>query len=189
MAPALTEDEAREIMAKILEQLKVTATQMIRAAEGIKQKIAQQGQEIEDRKLMQMFILPHFETAFQQLQEKILDEYEVEEYELEDAVNTYIAEGDKKLSETAERIRMIYKEFGGGIDDADESENSLTSPAGAGASELNLDKVVAILEDIMVNMEEKCSQFFEAYMAQHGSPRTKEQINNFQMQLMYISES
>ncbi len=177
----MTEEETREIMTKILEHLKPVATHMIRAAEGIKQQLAQQGKEMEDRKLMQTFILSHFESGFKDLQDKILAEFDVDESELEDACNTYVKNGDKKLREICERIRMIYKEFGGEIDSEDKENNDFNE-------EIPLETIVAMLKSIGGKMSDETESFVQDFKAEYGVPDSRSDIEIFQGKLMELSE-
>jgi hypothetical protein len=153
---------------------------MVRAVEGIKQKLASQGQEIEDRKLMQAFVLPHFESAFKQLQETILAESDVDENDLEDAVTTYVKQGDKKLADICERIRMIYREFGGEVD--------IDEEVSAPSQNLSLDTIILILEGIGEKMNEQTSEFIEAYKEDFGLPSSRADMERFQNELMTLSE-
>jgi len=182
LAPALTEEEALEIMTKILDQLKSKATQLIRAAENIKQKLAQQGQELEDRKLMKAFVLPHFETGLQEIETGVLQAYDVDALDLQDAVETYVKEGNTKLKEICDRMRLIYREFGGEVDDleneaADESAVPLTE-----------DTLCAGLELISQRMSALTEQYIIEFKAENGIPRSESDLQEFQGGLMAVSE-
>lgn len=181
LAPALTEEEALEIMSKILEQLKSKATQLIRAAEGIKQKLAQQGQELDDRKLMKAFILPHFESGLQEIETAVLKAYDVDAADLEDAVNTYVKQGHTKLKEICDRMRLIYREFGGEVDDLEEESEESTV-------QLNEDLLSAGLELIAERMSALTEQYIIEFKAENGIPRTEADLQAFQGGLMTVSE-
>lgn len=181
MAPALTEEEALAIMTKILEQLKSKATQLIRAAEGIKQKLAQQGQELDDKKLMKAFILPHFESGLQEIETGVLESHDVDPADLQDAVETYIKQGNSKLKEICDRMRLIYREFGGEVDDLEEDTE---------------ESAVVFTEELLITAVEKLSERMAAlteeyiieFKAENGIPRSEADLQNFQGGLMAISE-
>ena len=56
--------------------------------------MAQQGQQLEDQQIMQHFIYPHSKTALQELEQKICDDFDIAEYELEEAVTEYCEDSD-----------------------------------------------------------------------------------------------
>ena len=47
--------------------------------QNVKTQIQNQGQEMEDRKIMENFIFPHFITAFEETQSEVFELYDVEE--------------------------------------------------------------------------------------------------------------
>jgi len=63
--------------------------------------------------IMKQWILPHVESSLRDIQDQILAARDVEEEEIEEAVNTYIANGDKDLAGIVKTIRSIYRQFGG----------------------------------------------------------------------------
>ena len=189
-------------MTKLLEQLKAISTNLIRAAEGIKQQIKQQGgKEIDDKKLMEMFVLPHLESQFREAQDKVLNDFEVEEYELEDGVTYYSKHGHKKIKEIADRIKLIYKEFGGEIDDEDdEDENDDILPTTENGQVIDTsskkknngavthEQVVEVLESIVTDMTEMTDQYCSQYVATYGAPSTMAELQAFQVQYLTLSE-
>jgi hypothetical protein len=171
-------------MTKILEKLKLTAARMVRAAEGIRQQIQQQGQEIDDRRLMKMFILPHFETAFQELQDVVLDECDADEAELEEAVTYYIKQGNTDLKELSNKIRLIYREFGGEVE-ADAGDG-LEPPAPT--REISLDVVIRILQMLDEKMSANIEAYIEAFKEKYGLPNSQDLVDAFQQGMMALSE-
>jgi hypothetical protein len=93
LLPALTEEEVLRVLNKVFDKLKIQAARMVSAAENIRAQIEQQGQQIDDEKLMRHFILPHFETAMAEVYAKVFDEMEVDEDEVDDAKTFYIKAG------------------------------------------------------------------------------------------------
>jgi len=179
--PAVTEEEALEMMSQIMDKIKVLIPKMLRAADGIKQQLAQQGQEIDDMQLMKTFILPHVKEQFDAIQAGILEQYEYDDDELEEAVQFYILEGNEKLAEISDKIKSIYKEFGGDVEvDAPEA-----SEAAQGLSEDNVVELMQGLSDKMAyNTDIFCSQFIENF----GAPTTIQGMEQFQMGLMQIAD-
>ncbi len=184
LAPAVTEEEARKMMGKILEQVKVQVPRFLRAAESIKQQIAAQGQEIEDAQLLKAFILPHLESSIREVTQSILDEFDVDEDELEEAVETYVAAGDEELMHLSKQLKIIYKQFGGetGDDDA-------TSAPSAKASEMSLNDVIVLLEELAQTMMENCDSFCKEFIGKFGTPTSQEMLEKFQTGLFQATES
>jgi hypothetical protein len=60
-------------MSKLLEKLKFIALKHSRAGAAIKMQLSQQGQDMPEEDVMRHFILPHFENAFEEAQQEILD--------------------------------------------------------------------------------------------------------------------
>lgn len=109
-------------MREILSKVKIAVTNLIRQVEGIKQQLAASGQEVSEQELFKHIISPQLEPAYRLAQEAVLTAHGIEEGDLEEAVNTYIASGDKELSSIAESMRSIYKSLGGDPGDDDEQE-------------------------------------------------------------------
>jgi hypothetical protein len=124
LLPALTEEEARKIMSAILDRFQMNIPKLFRAADSIKQQFLQQGQDIDDATLLKQFLLPHLEQGLKDIQEAVLEEYDVDEGDLEDAVTTYIEKGDAELTRISAVIRGVFKKFGADIvDEEDEFED------------------------------------------------------------------
>lgn len=82
------------MMTLIFNNLKMSATKLANAADNIRAQIAQQGQEVDTATVMKTFILPHFETALKEIQDEVLEQFDADEEELEEAVEYYIAQGE-----------------------------------------------------------------------------------------------
>jgi len=153
LAPAVTEDEAKQVMQEILDKVKLMATSMLRRAEQIKQQINAQGQEIDDQQLMKLVIAPQLDSSFRELQNEILKSYDMDEEDLEEAVTTYIQEGDIELRDISERIRQIYKGLGG-----DMGDDSKSTEKGSG-KEVTLNDVLQVLNLLLSKSAEKLEDF------------------------------
>jgi hypothetical protein len=71
LLPALDEKETLHIMTAILNKMKVAANNMLGAHANIKKQIYEQGHQMSDKDIMVNYILPHFETAIQELQNAV----------------------------------------------------------------------------------------------------------------------
>jgi hypothetical protein len=123
LLPAITEEEAKKAMKSMLDQLHMTIPKLFRVADQIKQQFAQQGQQLDDSFLLRSFLLPNLESAFREIQDTVLNEYDMDEDDLEEAVLEYIKRGDRDLKETYDTIRNIFKKFGADLPEDDEEED------------------------------------------------------------------
>jgi hypothetical protein len=126
LAPAIPEEVAREVMREIHSQIKISATNFFRQMEGVKQQVAGMGQEISDQELLKHIVGPHLDVSYRNAQEAVLSIHGIEEEDLEEAVNTYIANGDKELIAISENMKMIYKTLGGVIGDSGDEREEAT---------------------------------------------------------------
>jgi hypothetical protein len=185
-APAITEEEAKKMMRKILEAVKLTAPKMLRAADNIKQQIAAQGQQVEDAQILQHFILPHLETAIREATQGICEEFDFDEDELAEAVEVYTEAGDEELIFIAQQIKVIYQQFGGAVT-ADE-ELPATNKNGEAFS-MTLDDCILLLEELSEQMSLQCDTFAEQFVNQFGVPSDPLTIQKFQMGLMQVTNT
>lgn len=186
--PALTEEETLRVMTKILEKLKMQAARMVSAAENIRAQIESQGQQIDDEKLMKHFILPHFETAMVEVQEKVFEEFDVDESEVDDARTYYIHMGNKEIKEAYHKVKTIHKEFGGDVEVDDDEEEDELDADGRPLRELSVQDVVGILETLAERMGEVTDNYVEEFINEHGIPNNKTIITAFQEGMMGLSE-
>lgn len=185
LAPAITEEQARKMMNKVLEQVKLAVPRFLRAADNIKQQIVAQGQEIEDAQILKSFILPHLESTIRDITQSVLDELDYDEDELEEAVKTYVAAGDEELITITQTLKTIYKQFGGeGGDDSEE-----TGAGSSKASEMTLPEVLTLLEELAQLMVDNCDTFCQQFVATFGIPSTRELLEKFQVGLFQATES
>jgi hypothetical protein len=168
LAPALTEEETVKIMGAILDKVKILSMRMMQAAENIKAQLAQNGQEMDERKLMLTFIHPHFMEQLEQIQSAVLGEYEAEESELEDAVNVYV-NTDAQVREIVDKIKLINYQFGGDRDEEAEESGGLSSSADAGR-EVTLDELIEVLNDLTENISEGMDEYITEFKETHGVP-------------------
>ena len=60
--------------------------------------------------------------GFEDIHVSVFNEFDVDENEVEEAVNYYINKGNKELKKINDGIRKVFKMFGGDIDEDDEEE-------------------------------------------------------------------
>jgi hypothetical protein len=180
LAPALTEDEARDMMKAIHDRIKTNAPNLVRFAEQVKQACLSQGQDIDDFQLMKACVLPHFESALVEFQEEVLAEYDADYDELEEAVSVYVEKGDKELLEISKSMRIMYKSFGGDIED-----DTVSPPA----KELSHDEFIELMHLLASAIMEMTSKFVKSYVAENGKPTSDRDKSVFQAELCKVTES
>jgi hypothetical protein len=204
LLPALTEDETKEMMEKILIKLKIIAGKMMRAGENIKQQIQASGQDVDDLTVYRSYILPHLNVEFKKAQEEVLDEYDVDEDELKDANTEYMKDGHKGLVEITKSIRRIYKDFGGEVGEYEGLEgtqsagsSSTKSPAmssggapqeGGTTAERMEDLAVQLLSVLADKMITNTEMYILTFKEKYGIPSTAQEFEMFQQGLMVITE-
>lgn len=175
-------------MAMILGKFKLSAAKMQGAIESIKQQIAQQGAQMEDSKIKQLYILPHLELAFQTSQQEILEERDFEEEELKDAVSYYSNKGQGKLSEIVYQIKVLYKEFGGDVDISSyQTSNDKLNASNSGESkELSLEEIVNLLDLLAERVNELTNQYCAAFI-KHKGIILRNYLSSLLLLLYYLS--
>lgn len=63
LLPALTEETTLNVLKHLLQKVKFDSKRFLLGFNNIKQQLQQQGQEMDDRKIMEQFIFPHFKTC------------------------------------------------------------------------------------------------------------------------------
>lgn len=182
LAPAIDEAEAKKIMGAVLEKLKILAPQLEKAARNIKAQIMEQGQDIDEMTIRKQFLLPHFESNLKEIQTAVLEEFEADEDDLEEAVNHYIAAGDEELASIAKSIRVFYKDFGGDIDVDEPGKVSEAVEA------MGINDVVALMKELGNQMMQHTDDFCGKFIDEHGPPTTAQLAEEFQMGLMAASQ-
>eukprot|EP01041_Mallomonas_annulata_P012697 gene12697-26751_t len=188
--PALTEQDTTKVMAAFLEKLKLVAIKHKRAADNIRQQVEAQGQQIDERQLMAGYMLPHFETALKDLTTQILEEYNIEEDELQESVAYYIKEGNLKLKEISKSVNNYYKQFGGEIDEEEISypTNQKSSSSTSSNQDLSLDEFSRVLDKLTELLSTATDGYLQAFKEKYGVPTTTEVAEQLQQGMMVISE-
>jgi hypothetical protein len=171
LAPAIPEEEARKIMSSILDKLHSTIPKLFRVAEQIKQQIQAQGQDIDDATLLKSFLLPHLENALKDIQDAVLAEHDVDEDELEEAVNEYIQNGDAELLKITKTIRGMFQKFGADVEEDEGDSSSL----GATASTSVVSSTKSSGKSTDMSLEEFVE--FLGYFAEIQSAKTEQIIS------------
>ena len=183
LAPAIEEEEAKKIMNVIFKNVKILVPKLLMAAQNIKMQIQQQGQDVEEALLLKQYLLPHFVSGVQDIQDKALEEFGVDEDELEEAVNKYIADGDEELASIVKGIRVMHQQFGGDteVDDPD-------APKSAKMQSMGIAEVVALLKELGNQMMQYTDDFCGKFIDEHGAPSTQKQMEEFQLGLMSATQ-
>ena len=182
LLPALTEEETLRVLSKVFDKLKMQAARMVTAAENIRAQIEQQGQHIDDDKLMKHFILPHFETSMAEIYAKAYEENDVDADELDDATEYYSKNGRKDIKEITNKINILHREFGGNVEVDDEEDVD-----GNPIRDLAVQEVVEILETLAERMGDVTDSYVEEFKEAHGIP-DQHTIMAFQEGMMALSE-
>jgi hypothetical protein len=183
LAPAIEEEDAKKMMEKILEKLQLLAPRLMNAAQNIQQQIEQQGQEIEEKQLMKQFILPHFDTNLKEFQDAVLNEFDVDADELEEACDVYITEGDEELAQICRSIRALYRQFGGDVE-----EESSSAASSSAVLDMSVDEVVGLMKELAKHMLQATDDYCAKFIDESGVPRTQAHLEAFQVGQMKLSQ-
>lgn len=132
---------------------------------------------------MKQYILPHFGSNLKEIQETILAEFDVDEDELEEAVNTYIANGDEELAGITKSIRILHTQFGGDSDI--EAPNAAKNSK---AAAMGINEVVELLEELASQMLQHTDDFCGKFVDEYGVPSNQQQGQEFQLGMMEVSQ-
>ena len=181
LAPALDEEQTREIIKTLGTSLQATCGKFSNAAEKIKMQMAQQGQQLEDSQIMQHFIYPHFKTALQELEQKICDDFDIAEYELEEAVTEYC--DDEEISKHVKAIKKLITRYGGTVESDEVEVPGAGAGAGAGAGgagEVSLQSVMELFNDLMKRVLDATEEYAAQHVQLHGPPTDPMAVQEFQ---------
>ena len=187
LLPALTEGETLKILVAFLEKLKLKSVNLINAFNNVKQQILAHGENMEDRKIMEQFIFPHFKGIFDDCSAKTYDEYDVLEEEVEEAVEAYIKMGREDIEDAAKQIKMIYREYGGEVYiEGDEFEDIPGSEKSD--KEMSLEELLAVVDVITAKMQEVTKVFIGDFVEKHGKPTSGADVMKFNQGLMSVGQ-
>ena len=159
---------------------KTNVPRLKKPADNFKQQIAAQGQEVDDIQLLKALILPHLETGIKEIQEEVLNEYDADDDELEEAVNYYLEQGDEELADITKSLKTIYKQFGGDLPD----EESVGS-----SKDFELHEVVELFQELVTMIVEHTETMVKKYIKENGVPSTSMQKADFQSELASITDT
>jgi len=128
---------------------------------------------------LQLYVFPTFKAGYLKVQDRVCAEYNVHEWELEEAVEFYGKE-DAELAQLAQALAEVIKSFGGG-------EAEAGGQGGEGGEEGGMTIVSAIRAmagRILSATNELCGK----YCAMHGVPSTQEELAKFQGIYMQVGE-
>lgn len=185
--PALTEKETLIVMRAILDKVKMMAMRMLQAADGIRVQMQQQGHEMDERKLMQTFIYQHFVDAMENIQSTVLAENDVEESELEEAVDEYARGGDVELREIVAKLKAIHYQFGGEGDAAGLQQQQEPDDT---SRELGLEELLQVIDKLAERIADQMDEYIVGFKEQHGPPNasTMEEFHHGFMRLTEVIE-
>lgn len=185
LAPALSEEEAQEILSEIVDRIKFALPKLVKYAEGIKQQFAMQGQEIDDHQLLKSVVLPNFEKQLHAIQIAVLDEHDACDDEFEEAINEYLDNGDEDITELANTLRTMYEQIGGEIEKPEEKTADGKKVVNR---DLNLKDLTSLIDLLTERMLEKTAEFCSTYIEKHGTPTDMKSMERFQIGLLHASE-
>ena len=184
--PAMEEETATKIMTQILAKVKLLAPRLLGAAQNIKQQIAQSGQEIDDATLMKHYILPHFDSSLKEIQESILDEFDWDEDELEDAI-AYYSKENEEFRHINKSLRVLYNQFGGDAD-IDEAAATDAPPSSGKAAKMTISDIIQLMEELAKQMLQYTDDYCGKFIDENGVPSSQRELETFQIGLMQVSQ-
>ena len=160
----------------ILARTKDGASQMYGVLENIKQQ-AQAQPDFDVETVKKTYVLPHFETLVKKVQEEACDKFDVDSDEIEEAVTTYIENGDVKLIEISTKLKRMYRDFGGETDDISAGGTEEKK------EELSFNEIVTFISVYTDKLLEKIKEATIEYKNEFGIPDTEETNAHFQQYL------
>lgn len=188
LLPALTEEETIKILVAFLEKLKIKSVNLINAFNNVKQQIMSHGENMEDRKIMEQFIFPHFKGIYDDCSAKTYDEYDVLEEEVEEAVTTYIKMGRGDIEDIAKQIKLIYREYGGDVYIEGEDEFEDIPGSETSNREMTLEQLLSVVDVITIKMQEVTKIFIDDFIEKHGKPTNSTDVMRFNQSLMSLGQ-
>lgn len=190
LLPALTEDEAKTVMEEIINSTKLVAPKLIAMGQQMQQQYKAQGQELDDETITKYILHPQFTSFLKDAQEKTLEKYNVDEDEMEDAINYYTGVGgNADLIDMRNSLRMLYKQFGGEVDEdgVDLAGGEMGGSAGPEGDwdEMKLLMVVDSLKNAVISATD---EFVGNFVVEQGAPASHAQVETFQLGMMAAQE-
>ncbi|KAJ1403159.1 hypothetical protein B484DRAFT_457604 [Ochromonadaceae sp. CCMP2298] len=191
LAAAMEEEETHKIMRKILGKLQLLAHGIEGRVQNIQHKFKQQGRNVDEKTLMwelKQFAVSEFEGTLREIQDSVL-ESDCDYYlsELEEACALYVKEGDKELIEIYKKIRALYRNFWGEIDDEDLCADESEGAGGGGAPTVldtvlgvSVDTVLGLMPELTKRLLQDSDDFCAKFIDVTGMPRTHAHRKAFQ---------
>jgi hypothetical protein len=110
-----------------------------------------------------------------------MQEKDISESELQEAKEYYERNGDKTIKEITSKIKKMYGEFGGDVDEGDQGavERKKT---------LSLDDIVEVIQTLSDRVGAATDAFVTAFKKQYGHPNSAELLNLFQEGMIKMTE-
>jgi len=183
-APALTAAETRSLMKSILEKLGPIQQTCASLVETVSEELQSTWGPAppSEAETLRVYVFPTFKAGYLKVQDRVCAEYNVHEWELEEALEFY-GKDDQELAGLAQALAEVFKSFGGGEQEA----GGASGASGEGGEEGGMTIVSAIRAmagRILSATNELCSK----YCAMHGVPTTQEELAKFQGIYMQVGE-
>lgn len=196
--PYLSDEETLNIMRAFLDKLTMSGQKLNDHADQFRKQAAAQGQQIDEEQLLKAFLFPNFESILIELDSHMLQEHDLDECELKHAVNYYINQGNHKLKQICKKLNQVYKDFGGELDEEDESNfsqsissretvKSVMSVSTSGNG-LTKEKFLQVLEELTKAVAEHANEFLLHFKSTYGTTVEAENLLVFQQGFMQVQE-
>ena len=207
--PALTAEETEEVLEAIVDKMTELAKNVEQHANTIIRENAQQGKQVDERKLYDLYVLPIFEKELATAESSILGDFDIDSDELEEAVQYFSSkDADDQVGALAEKAKRIYRSLGGTVASGpsipgvpssvgatgggtaqDAASTAVVVADGDKAAVDTLEGVLQVLDVLAFNLNAKTDEFITAFTAQNGMPQDQMSMMMFQQGMVAVQES
>jgi len=170
--PCLSAEETEMIMHALNDKVKIIMGTLQRTIDTIKQKFAAQGQQCDDAQLKEHLILPNFLKEFSNAEAEVLELFDVDSDELEDAVKHYSRLGNNVIIDLSKNIKIYYKNLGGVIETESSKSKSLKDS-------ITLEQILTIIDSLAHAINTRTDQYILAFMSDYGAPSNQSSLTTF----------
>ncbi len=184
-APALTAGEARSLITQILENLEPCRASCKELIEKVKLELQSSWGPAtpSEAEMLRVYVYPTFKAAYLKVQDRACAEYNVHEWELEEAIQYYVNEQqDQQLGQLTQELADIIKSFGGGDESGGEGAGGASGGEEGGMTIASA--VKAMSGRVVSATNELCTK----YIAMHGVPESQEELMKFQSIYVQVAE-
>ncbi len=174
--PALTYQEAYTIMHSIIADLDPVMKECAELARTVQSELQSGfGPIPEESEMMRLYIGPKFKSSLIKIQDKYCNEYNVNEWDLEEALISYGAEGKEGATEIiklGQDLAKIMQTFGVIVTDAG-GEGGAGGGGGGGQQGMTIvDVLNSLAKSVLTSVAQYCKQYVEV----NGTPTSQEEI-------------